>query len=208
MTWNALFKATFRQTLNSGLDFLILIVIPWQCCFDNLVLKDNQGREDQLVRFPQKKQGNHLLPWHHHFAPSLTAALNNQRWEKRSIFEAAFISLVVLLPAKGKEQRKRASAVLRKNCGVFSRAKEAAHAILQTSQSCEEKWNCNKIYHLILLGIKLTLLVFNNCSGSSQFSRMCTTCGPSRLSHRRASQVQAYLSHEDSDQLKSQRGAG
>ena len=126
----------------SHLDCHSVTMLFWQPC-----IKRQSRTGGPACTIPTKKQENHLLPWHHHFAPSLTAALNNQRWEKRSIFEAAFISLVVLLPAKGKEQRKRASAVLRKNCWVFSRAKEAAHAILQTSQSCEEKWYCNKIYH-------------------------------------------------------------
>ena len=72
------------------------------------------------------------------------------------------LTTLLLLRVKGKEQRKRAEAVLRKDSWVFSATNEAAHATLPNPSSN---------------------------SGSSQLSGVCEAGGQTRLSDRRPAQV-------------------
>ena len=72
------------------------------------------------------------------------------------------LTTLLLLRVKGKEQRKRAEAVLRKDSWVFSATNEAAHATLPNPPSNP---------------------------GSSELSGVCEAGGQTRLSDRRPSQV-------------------
>ena len=113
------------MALKSGFDFLSLIVTL--CCFDDLVLR--QSAAAQLSDIPTKKNKRITS------SRDIPTLLSNCRFEQSVVRKAIHIptnlylfTLLVLLRVKGKEQGKRAEALLRKDSWVFSATNEAAHA--------------------------------------------------------------------------------